>query len=69
MGKTALCLSLVAGLTLVWVVMEAVACRWFVRLVAYRELIAAPDPNVEVIARVLVDLLRESDKTVALGRF
>lgn len=48
-GMTATCLALLAGLSALGTAMEVVACRWFCRLLIYRDLLA-PDPDAAVIA-------------------
>lgn len=37
-GMTATCLAVIAGVSCIAAVVDVVACRWFWRLVAYREL-------------------------------
>lgn len=43
-GMTATCLAVLAGLSALGTAMEVVACRWFCRLLIYRDLLRAPDP-------------------------
>lgn len=61
-GKAAICLTVIAAMALIWAIVEAVACRWFMRLLHYKHLIYLRDTEVAVIAGALVTLLGEGEK-------